>query len=88
MPVIVNDKGFAPVKVPQIQFIASLCGHSCCATQTGATLPAFPFMASMNGFFSMIFRIFGALQGYPGVDRQFSEPSMAKSSLPSRAPAQ
>ena len=34
------------------------------------------------------FRIFRAPPGYPGVERQFSEPSMAKSSLPSRGPAQ
>ena len=32
--------------------------------------------------------LFRALSGCPGVERQVSEPSMAKSSLPSRAPAQ
>ena len=32
--------------------------------------------------------IFRAPPGCPGVERQFSEPSMVKSSLPSRAPAQ
>ena len=38
--------------------------------------------------FWRVFRIFRAPPGSPGVERHFSEPSIAKSSLPSRAPAQ
>ena len=41
---------------------------------------------AVDGFFSRIFRGFRALPGCPGVERQFLEPSMVKSSSPSRAP--
>ena len=40
----------------------------------------------VDGFFSRIFRGFRALPGRPGVERQFLEPSMTKSSSLSRAP--
>ena len=76
------------VKVPQIQLVACFCGHSSCATQTGTTLPAFLVMAAMDGFFFADFPHFSRSCGYAGVERQFSEPSMAKSSSLSRAPAQ
>ena len=41
---------------------------------------------AVDGFFSRIFRGFRAPPGCPGVERQFLEPSMVKSSSPSRAP--
>ena len=44
-------------------------------------------MAAMK-VFCRFFRIFRAPPGCPGVERQFLETSMAKSSLPSRAPPQ
>ena len=48
------------------------------------------FMAArrFDGFFLAFLAFFRAPPGCPGVERHFSEPSMAKSSLPSRAPAQ
>ena len=45
-------------------------------------------LAAVSGFFSGVFRIFRAPPGCPGVERQFSEPSVTKSSLLSRVPAQ
>ena len=41
---------------------------------------------AVDGFFSRIFRGFRAPPGRPGVERQFLEPSMTKSSSLSRAP--
>ena len=62
MPVIVNDWVFNTVEVPQIQFIACLCGHSSCATQTGTTLPAFLVMAAMSGILTLFASFFALLR--------------------------
>ena len=66
-------------KVPQIQFIARVCGPSVCNETMG-------FQRGYGGDSGV--GIFRAPPGCPGVERQFSEPSMMKSSSSSRAPAQ
>ena len=65
------------LEVPQTQFIARAGGHSSCRE--------FGLSARVGGDVGL--GIFRAPPGRPGVERQFSEPSMAKSSLLSRAPA-
>ena len=71
----------------------ALWGHSSCATETGARavsalgLPVMADVAAMKVFF-LVFPHFSRSSRSSGVQRQFSEPSMIKSSLPSRAPAQ
>ena len=69
----------ATEEVPQIQFIAGVRGQSSCATENGTRLSEVVVMAEMKVFFGLAPRC-------PGVERQFLEPSMAKISLPSRAP--
>ena len=64
-------------KVPQIQFVAPF--------EDSTGLPFRAVMAAMKGDLT-IFPISRAPLGCPGVERQFLEPSMAKSSLSSRAP--
>ena len=71
------------VDVPQIRFIARVSGHSCCATETGTQFSTVAVMAAMKGFFQAIFR---APPGRLELSASFLEPSMVKSSLPSRAP--
>ena len=66
------------LEVPQTPFIARVGRHS---------------SAHRDGGLFWVWRrcwagIFRAPPGCPGVERQFSEPSMMKSSLSSRAPAQ
>ena len=74
------------VKVPQIQFIAGIGGHSSSQQRRGCTVQTVQLAAwcgvwRWGGLFSRSSRS-------SGVERQFSEPSMMKSSLSSRAPAQ
>ena len=77
--------GVSPtVKVPQIQFIVPSEDMPVVQQRrVQRSAPGLPFvadMAAMKGFlFSRSSRLFG-------VERQFSEPSMVKSSLPSGAP--
>ena len=51
-------------------------------------LCSFQEVGGDEGSFGRFFSIFRAPPGCPGVERQFSEPSMTKSSSSSRAPAQ
>ena len=51
MPVVCNDRGLRTVKVPQIQFIAGVCGHSS-SQQRREGVAAVKFFV----FFSAIFR--------------------------------
>ena len=57
MLVIVNDSGLQTVEVPQNQFIACFCGHSCYATVWG-TVRNFSscVMGAMMGFFDALSR--------------------------------
>ena len=59
---LLSTTGFYTVEVPQIQFIACLCGHSSCATQTGTTFPAFFVMAAMSGFSTHFASFFALLR--------------------------
>ena len=77
----------AKVEVLQIQFISGSQWTFQFATERGTRLSAVVVMAAMNGF-SPFLGHFSRSSRLSGVERQFSEPSMAKSSLPSRAPAQ
>ena len=59
---LLSTTGFYTVELPQIQFIACLCGHSSCATQTGTTLPAFLVMAAMSGILTLFASFFALLR--------------------------
>ena len=59
MPVVSTTVLLLTVKVPQVQFIAGVRGHSCCATETGTQLSAVAVMAAMKVF--LPFRPFFAL---------------------------
>ena len=50
MPIVSTTVLLLTVKVPQIQFIAGIFGHSCCATETGTQLSAVAVVAAMKGF--------------------------------------
>ena len=51
-PVVSTTVLLFTVKVPQIQFIAGISGHSCCTTETGAMLPVVAVMAAMMVFYA------------------------------------
>ena len=72
------------VDAPQIQFIAGVGGHSSSQQRQVLGFQQGGYGGDEGGFRG--FPHFFALLQVPGVEPQFSEPSMAKSSLPSRAP--
>ena len=74
----------ATVEVPQFSVHRRSQWTFQFATETGTQLSAMVVMAAMKGFLGH----FSRSSRLSGVERQFSEPSMAKSSLPSRVPAQ
>ena len=51
-----------PLEVPQIQFIAGVSGHSCCATETGTQLSAVAVMRAMKGFSELFWTFFALHQ--------------------------
>ena len=71
--------GLGTVEVPQIQFVARVVDLQF-STETGAFSRV---TGAVKGFLA-VFRIFRAPPGCPRVERQFSEPSMTKSSSSSR----
>ena len=71
------------LEVPQFLFIARAVGHSVMQQSMVLDLAV---MAAVKGLFDAFSVIFRAPLGRPGVERQFLEPSMVKSSSPSRAP--
>ena len=78
------------VEVPQIHFLVPFEDIPVVQQRRVQLSPVgLPFMVAkrFDGFFGLL-AIFRAPPGCPGVERQFSEPSMVKSSLPSRALAQ
>ena len=74
--------GLATVEVPQIQFIAGVSGHS----SSQQRRVRFQHGYGGDEGFLALFCHFSRSSRSSGVERQFSEPSMVKSSLPSRAP--
>ena len=75
------------VEVPQIQFIApfedfQLCNRDWYSVQHWVAVYG-GYGGDERGFWAVFFRIFRAPPGCPGVERQFLEPSMTKSSLSS-----
>ena len=72
------------VEVPQIPFVARVSGHSV-VQQRRARLPTVLVMTAMSVFWRILHH-FSRSSGYPGVERQFFEPSTMKSSSSSRAP--
>ena len=66
------------LELPQTQFIATVGGHSSLLRDSG--------LRWRFGGGDVRLGIFRAPPGRPGVERQFSELSMTKSSSPSRAP--
>ena len=71
---LLSTTWFYTVEVPQIQFIACLCGHSSCATQTGTTFPAFLVMAAVMGLFDAFCVIFRAPPVVPELSASFWSP--------------
>ena len=61
------------VKVLQIQFIAGVCGHSCCATETGTQLSAVTVMSAMKVFSAFLGHLSRSSR-LSGVEGQFPEP--------------
>ena len=76
--------GLATVKVPQTQFIAGVGGHSSSQQRRSCFQQG---MAAMKVFWTFLGH-FSRSSRSSGVERQFSEPSMTKSSSLSRALAQ
>ena len=74
--------GLGTVEVPQIQFIARVVELQF-STETGAFSRV---MAAVKGFLEVFPHFSRAPPDCPGVECQFSEPSMTKSSSSSRAP--
>ena len=62
------------VKVPQIQFIAGVRGHSYCATETGTMFSAVAVMAAMKGFLGLFIPFFALLQVAPELSASFRSP--------------
>ena len=73
MPVIVNDSGLQTVEVPQNQFIACFCGHSCYATVLGTQLLQLRY-GSDDGFFDAFCVIFRAPPFVPELSASFWSP--------------
>ena len=71
---LLSTTGFYTVEVPQNQFIACLCGHSSCATQTGTTFPACLVMAAMSGFLTHFASFFRAPPVVPELSASFWSP--------------
>ena len=76
--------------VPVVQVVAWVSGWRCLRLSSSPELVDIPVCRDSGlrrGFGDVGLGIFRAPPGRPGVERQFSEPSMTKSSLLSRAPA-
>ena len=86
MPVVCNDGGLANSEgASDSVHRQSLCTFLLCNRDGYAAFSSGGYGGD-EGFFSAFLGHFSSSSRSSGVERQFSEPSMAKSSLPSRAP--
>ena len=77
----------ATLEVPQIQFIAGVSGHSSSQQRWALGFQQWRLWLRSRGFSAFLGQCSRSSR-LSGVERQFLEPLMVKSSLPSRAPAQ